>query len=768
MRRGKSAREGGRAGGRRSLAGSACGPRREPGAGGPEPIGAAGAWWRVRSLRRRRAGPGGGGARARCGAHPSRWDSGGGGGGRPVTSRPVLSRPATPRRGESAEGAAMQESIRFASAGDDVKIWDSISLTVVEQFNPHTPPHPVSSLCWASNNRYLATASAAGDKIVVWSCKSKPVPLFEIAEGAKQTCVSLNSSSPYIVSGGLDNTVNIWDLKSRRLYRSLKDHKDEVTCVTYNWNDCYIASGSLSGEIILHSITTNLSSTPFGYGSRQPIRHLKYSAFKKSLLGSVSDSGNVTLWDVNSQNPYHNFENPHKAPASEICFSPVNKLLVATVGLDKRIILYDTSSKKLLTTIVADFPLTTMDFMPDGTTLAIGCSRGKIYQYDLRLLTSPMKTVVAHKGCVKCIRLQCSSTFSKSNLTGSSNKPVSKRVEVKTGSHLGGIQNTDIKNVASQASATVSSHLMLPNENKGGDIPQEKTGFPHSCSLDVIPSKETDHGKSAVLNKFGDLSRSSIGDVFSPVRDDDIANKANEDHEGKGDGLDYQSYVLGLDFLPQLTTALPVKRNPVGCSAQGIGSSPLHALVGSPVKEEEEHPETDTKKTNLGKQETKEGLKQLSKSSSSSVESVTSSHPPPSTAIKAPDTNERLVKNIQAHPAYDLPVNGTTSTSPKIVSPVTAGVASSLSERIVETIGSSRPNAPLTSIQINFIQNMIQETMDDFRPVVPIAQYLVSDDCAVMCCSGRAYELARFFRSMPSGYCEFASGDDQAIPYAVE
>ncbi|NXI79704.1 NEDD1 protein, partial [Rhipidura dahli] len=617
----------------------------------------------------------------------------------------------------------MQESIRFASSGDDIKIWDSSTLTVVEQFNPHTPSHPISSLCWASNNRYLATASAAGDKIVVSSCKSKPVPLFEIAEGAKQTCVSLNSSASYIVSGGLDNTVNIWDLKSRKIYRSLKDHKDEVTCVAYNWNDGYIVSGSLSGEIILHSVTTNLSSSPFGYGSRQPIRHLKYSSFKKSLLGTVSDSGNVTLWDVNSQNSYHNFENTHKAPASEICFSPVNKLLLVTVGLDKRIILYDTLSKKLLTTIVADFPLTTVDFMPDGTTLAIGCSRGKIWQYDLRQLTSPVKTVVAHKGCVKCIRLQFSSNFSKSNLTGSSNKPVSKRVEVKAGSNLGGVQNTGIKNIASQASATVSSHLTLTNDNKGGEIFQEKTGFPHSSSLDVIPSKETDHGKSAELSNFDDLGRNSLGDVFSPVRDDLIANKVTEDPQGKGNGLDFQSYLAGLDFLPQLTTAFPAKRNPVGSSAQGIQSSPLHALVGSPLKEEE-HPETDTKKISLGKQESKEVLKQISslkekkyfccqvsKSSLPSIEPITLSSPPSST----PDANEKPMKNIQAHPAYDLPVNGTTSASSKITSPVTAGVASSLSEKIAETIGSSRPNAPLTTIQINFIQNMIQETMDDFR-----------------------------------------------------
>ncbi|NXX43475.1 NEDD1 protein, partial [Tricholaema leucomelas] len=583
----------------------------------------------------------------------------------------------------------MQEGTRFASSGDDVKIWDPSSLTVVEQYNPHTPSHPVSSICWASNNRYLATASAAGDKIVISSCKSKPVPLCEIAEGANQTCVSLNSSSSYVVSGGLDNTVNIWDLKSRKLYRSLKDHKDEVTCVTYNGNDSYIASGSLSGEIILHSVTTNLSSSPFGYGSSQPIRHLKYSSFKKSLLGSVSDSGSVTLWDVNSQSPYHNFENTHKAPASEICFSPVNKLLLVTVGLDKRIILYDTSSKKLLTTIVADFPLTTVDFLPDGTALTIGCSRGIIYQYDLRQLTSPVKTAAAHKGYVKCIRVQLSSTFSKSNLTGSSNKPVSKRVEVKAANNLGGIQSSGIKNVASQAPA------ILPSENKGGEVLQEKTGsIPHSCSLDVIPSKETDPGKMADMSSFSDLSRNSLGDVFSPIRD----------------GLDFQSYVLGYDFLPQLPTVFPIKKPPVGSSAQGVRSSPLaNVPVGSPVKEEQQHPETDTKKINLGKQESKEALKQVYSANSFL------NHPPSSSAVKVPDANERLTKNVQAHPAYDLPVNGTTSSKLMRTTPGTAAVACSLSEKIAENIGSSRPNAPLTSLQISFIQNMIQETLDDFR-----------------------------------------------------
>lgn len=163
----------------------------------------------------------------------------------------------------------MQENLRFASSGDDVKIWNAWFLTLVDKFNPHKSPQWNSSICWSSNNNFLVTASSSGDKIVVSSCKCKPVPLLELAERKKQTCVDLNSTSMYLASGGLNNTVNIWDLKSKQLHQSLKDHKREVTCVAYSWNDCYIASGSLSGEIILHSVTTNTSSTPFGHGSKQ-------------------------------------------------------------------------------------------------------------------------------------------------------------------------------------------------------------------------------------------------------------------------------------------------------------------------------------------------------------------------------------------------------------------------------------------------------------------------------------------------------------------
>ncbi|KAM4677556.1 protein NEDD1 [Discoglossus pictus] len=600
------------------------------------------------------------------------------------------------------QGTAMQDSFRFASAGDDIKIWDSSSMTVVEQFNPHNTSHPVSSLCWSSNNHFLVTASGGGDKIVVSSFKSKPVPLLELAEGKKQTCVNLNSSSQYVVSGGLDNTVNIWDLKSKRLHRSLKDHKDEVTCVTFNGNDSYIASGSMSGEIILHNVTTNLSSTPFGHGSSQPIRKLKYSFVKKFLLGTVSDSGSVTLWDANTQTPYHNFECAHKAPASGICFSPVNDLLLVTIGLDKRIICYDVSSKILLQTVVSESPLTAVDFMPDGATLAVGSSRGKVYLYDLRMLSSPMKTVTAHKTSVQCIQFQHSNAYKSSK--GSSKSMISsginKKASARASTASGGTHSANIhKDIPS--AATVPT-LPQPAESKGLELNDEQSGFPRSTSLDVIPSKETDFAKTSDLKSIDSFGRSSLGDIFSPVRDDAAHIKGSDEPTHKGNEIDYM-------------TQFSSRRNHMTANQAGVHSSPLHLLIGSPIKEEDESPESEikTRKPNLPKQDLRENIRPPSKPSSTELINLNTS-PVPSIP-RTPEAIERAGKQNFSQLKPDFPANGTKVSSPKVSTSISTEVACSLSAKIADTLASDRTGAPLTSVQINFIRNMIEETLEDFR-----------------------------------------------------
>ncbi|XP_056138008.1 protein NEDD1 isoform X2 [Lampris incognitus] len=596
----------------------------------------------------------------------------------------------------------MEEVTRLVSSGDCVKIWDSMSMAPLEQFSPHSISHPVAQVCWTSNNQYLVSSSSVGDKVVVSSLKSSPVTVIELAEGKMQTRVCLSSSSQYLVSGGLDHYVHIWDLKTRRLHRLLKDHKEEVTCVSFNANDSYIASGSTSGEIILHSLTTNLSSKAFGHGTNQPIHDLKLSTLKRSLLGTVSDSGTVVLWDSNTQKELHVFEGAHKAPASGLAFSPVSELLFVTVGLDKKIICYDTVSRIVLRGIPVESPLTAVDFNPDGTGLVVGSTQGKIYQYDLRNSSAPTSVTIAHKTSVTCLRYQNSSKL-KSSKVVSSKVSSSRRLTSKLSSGTGPAPSAGEKRDGHTPGGPGVEVFSREGEGqqRAEQLPAvDKPSSASRCSLDMFsPAREDTRmlgtngdrppGRGQAMTVDGS-SREGEGqpvrgrtslDVFSPVRDD-------------------SSYPVGP----------PNRKTPLGTPGTRC-YSPLSVFQTTPpIKEEEPVASAaaepcDSTKSDKGDGSSPQGEEQITPTSSAQTNY---SQPAP------PEPSLRRPSGLQDQLSSGRPLHGVLPTS-AAGSALLAATASSLSQSIVEAAGGQGGDAPLTSLQIHFIQNMIHETLEDFR-----------------------------------------------------
>ncbi|KAA0701477.1 Protein NEDD1 [Triplophysa tibetana] len=582
----------------------------------------------------------------------------------------------------------MEDVTRLVSSGDCLKIWDSASMTVVEQFNPHSATHPVAQVCWSSSNQYLVSASSIGDKLVVSSLKSSPVPVMELGEGKKQTRVNLNSTSQFLVSGGLDNTVNIWDLKTKRLHRSLKDHKEEVTCVSFNGGDSYIASGSTSGDIILHSITTNLSSKPFGHGPNVPIHDLRYSLVKRSLLGTVSDSGSVALWDANTQKELHLFEGAHKAPCSGLAFSPANDLLFITVGLDKKIVCYDTSSKMVFRNKQVESPLTAIDFTPDGAGLVVGSTQGRMYMYDLRNLSAPIKITTAHKTSVTSIRFQNSTSKLKSTKTASSKSSHSnKRVSVK---------------LASQHTGPSTPTPTVPPSVPGSEFPGERGDGQAQItgSAGEVFSREAEgqHSQDQLpsLEKFTNIGRNSLNlDIFSPLNDGGSIDVFSREGEGQQstdrfragrNSLDIFSPVRDdFDYLPNFPGGTSQRKTPLGTPGSRC-YSPSVIQTPPPIKEEEPiitpPQQTDTQNS------TKVRVSLL---------------------IRNPAADGRFFillngvrqEDVPTLLTYDTPV----TRAPPVASPAPAVVDS----------GAENHGAPLTSVQMKFVHNMINEALEDFR-----------------------------------------------------
>jgi len=54
-----------------------------------------------------------------------------------------------------------------------------------------------------------------------------------------------------------------------------------------------------------------------------------------------------------------------------------------------------------------DSPLTSVDTMSNGITIAAGTTRGQILNFDLRMTSVPVRVLDAHKSSVQGLRFQC-------------------------------------------------------------------------------------------------------------------------------------------------------------------------------------------------------------------------------------------------------------------------------------------------------------------------------------------------------------------------
>ncbi|XP_071083151.1 protein NEDD1-like [Haliotis cracherodii] len=397
--------------------------------------------------------------------------------------------------------------LMLASVGDDIRLWDSSSWNLVQQYNPHD--YNVSAVSWSCDGSIFGSVSAKDDKVSLNYVKNNTITTTELNCQPGRQCLDIGYNTRFLVTGGSDSIVSVWDLKGKKLKTSFKEHKGPVTCTQFNWNDSYIASGSESGEIILHNFVTGQSSSPLLAPKAEAIRQLQYNYYKKSLLGSASDDGTINLWDTNTRRLLHSFTKAHVAPATGLAFSPLNEMLMMSVGLDQKLVCYDLQGKRTLKTITADSPLTSVDIMHNGGTVAVGSTRGKIFIYDLRQGVTPVKRFSAHKSSVHCLKFQPNFDFKK---TENSSSGAQSRRQLPTAPQRG----------MEDAPSSASNHVQVSVPT----VDRQLAGITSAAIIDVVsPLKEGD----STSESRGD-NRSDLGNRSGNV----LGHSSHQNDSGQG------------------------------------------------------------------------------------------------------------------------------------------------------------------------------------------------------------------------------------------
>lgn len=197
-------------------------------------------------------------------------------------------------------------------------------------------------------------------------------------------------------SGGSGHIIRIWDLQRKLCIKRLSGHTDTITGVMYNCKDEHLASVSTKGDVILHNLASGALAAELKDPNNQALRVLDYSRISRHILVTSGDDGSVHLWDTTGRSPKISWLKQHSAPTTGLCFSPSSDKIIASVGLDKKLLTFDSGTKKPTYCIPYEAPFSSLAYSDDGNVLAAGTNGGRIVFYDLRGKPQPFTVLRAY------------------------------------------------------------------------------------------------------------------------------------------------------------------------------------------------------------------------------------------------------------------------------------------------------------------------------------------------------------------------------------
>lgn len=176
---------------------------------------------------------------------------------------------------------------------------------------------------------------------------------FQGHEGAVYA-LATSQDGKFLVTGGRDRTVRLWDFASRQQLRLWQGHAQAVTAVAISPDSRWAASGS--------------------------------------------EDGTIRLWPLQQSDEHRAFQDA-KDSLWAVAYSPDGKRL-ATAGADGRLRLYDSAAGKLLADFpAATLPITTLEFFPDSRRVALAGGDRHIAIWDLEQ-RKPVRTLSGHTSAI--------------------------------------------------------------------------------------------------------------------------------------------------------------------------------------------------------------------------------------------------------------------------------------------------------------------------------------------------------------------------------
>lgn len=197
---------------------------------------------------------------------------------------------------------------RIATASKDktVRIWNCFG-SCLSVLNGHEDA--VTSVLLTSNGKYAITGSK--DKTVkIWQTDTGNCLITLYGHEKAVTAVALSMDGSTLASASEDCTIRLWDVAMGNTIATLAGHTNTVTCIALNRFGNMVISGSLDKSVRCWDINNNQSEILLNaeqcHFDFNWITGIAISCDDSFFL-TAADNGYVSLWDMSTKKPVHNY-----------------------------------------------------------------------------------------------------------------------------------------------------------------------------------------------------------------------------------------------------------------------------------------------------------------------------------------------------------------------------------------------------------------------------------------------------------------------------
>ena len=227
-------------------------------------------------------------------------------------------------------------------------------------------------------------------------------------EGHEDGVYALQVQGRYLVSGSLDKTVRIWNLRTLRLIgKPLRGHQEAVLCLQFDSRDGrdVIISGDKKGDLIAWSLSTAKIINKIDNAHRDAIAGLK---FDQSFLVTASKDLKINVWELRTLCTTSGVIETSASPIEPYTSltghaHPVNAVdlfgdTVVSASADHIVKIWSISQRACLASVMEPRSIACVYF--DGGTIISGGKYGSLRLYDRCL---QLKESMAHGSPIRAV-----------------------------------------------------------------------------------------------------------------------------------------------------------------------------------------------------------------------------------------------------------------------------------------------------------------------------------------------------------------------------